>query len=92
MEIKRVGHRVEQTHSVSKTRAAESALPQNETLTNPDFFENSGRLGEVRALIDKLFQVPDRREDTVEQAKELLAQGAFDDRAAAAKAAEAILG
>ena len=92
MEIKRVGRGVEQTQNVSKTRKAESAPSQSEALTSPDFFENSGRLGEVRALIDKLVQVPDQRTDVVDQAKALLEQGAIDGRAAAAKAAEALLG
>ena len=56
-----------------------------------DFFEKSGRLGIVRALIDNLGQVPEVRSDVVEQARAKLASGELDTPESAASAARAFL-
>ena len=72
------------TTSVGRSATAAPKPPQ---VTEEDYFENSGRLGQVRALIDKLVQAPDMDENRVQRAKALLESGALDSREAADRAA-----
>lgn len=74
------------------TRSRKGSAPQEARVEGPeDFFEKSGRLGAVRALIDTLVQVPEVRADAVDQARERLASGELDSPESAAKAARAFL-
>lgn len=55
---------------------------------NPeDGFENSGKLGQIRALIDRLVQAPEVDSDRIARAKALIASGYVDSREAAQRAA-----
>ena len=56
-----------------------------------DFFENSGQLSRVRALIDQLVQVEDVRSEEVARGRALLDSGALDTPSSFARAAEAML-
>ena len=92
MDIKDVGANLDRTSRVerspgSRARARTDAPPQPAS----DFFENSGRIGEVRALIEKLVQVPEIRTDVVDRARGLLESGAIDDPRHAEQAAAAFL-
>jgi len=91
MDIKDVGASLDSASRSDRTQPSRSGSPASskaEKAHSEVFFENSGRLGQVRALIDALVQVPEVRNDAVESAKSLLAQGALDTPEAAAKAAE----
>lgn len=68
-----------------------SAPQEGKVSSQEDFFEKSGRLGAVRALIDSLVQVPEIRTDVVDSARERLASGELDSPESAAKAARAFL-
>ncbi len=90
MEIRQVGSHLEGLPSSTRSTSLRSGSPASskaDGASAQDFFENSGRLGEVRALIDALIQVPEIRTDQVEKARELLAQGQLDTPEAATQAA-----
>ncbi|MCB9833548.1 MAG: hypothetical protein H6807_13850 [Planctomycetes bacterium] len=95
MDIRDVGvdlNRTSRGERKAETRAGSATNKTAQAVSKHDFFENSGRLGEVRALIDALVQVPEFRADAVENAKALLASGELDSPERAAQAAEGLLG
>ncbi len=90
MEIRNIGSRLEGLSSPSRSPSPHSGSPASSKAHGAaaqDSFENSGRLGEVRTLIDALIQVPEIRTDQVQKARELLAQGQLDTPEAATQAA-----
>ncbi len=86
-EISRAAHRERSEPS----RRGSASAKASKSVDERDFFENSGRLGKVRSLIDRLVQEPDTSTIAVKRAKELLANGQLDNHEAAAKAADGLL-
>ena len=90
MDIRNVGVRLDGTPKAGRssvTRSGSPATSKSEKTAEHDFFEDSGQLGQVRALIDALVQTPDYRPEVVERARALLSQGQLDSPEAAARAA-----
>ena len=94
MDIRDVSTPVNDASRREKLVRVRSGSPDSgkvEGTPKEDFFEKSGKLGAVRALIDGLVQVPEIRTDVVERARSLLESGALDSRESAERAAEAFL-
>ena len=94
MDIRDVGAPLDGASRSDRTQPSRSGSPASRKAASAqteDFFENSGRLGQVRALIDALVQVPEIRTDAVERAKSLLASGGLDTPEAAAQAADSFV-
>jgi hypothetical protein len=79
-----------QTAATSAARA-DASSSKREAGGPEVFFENSGRIGEVRALIDQLVQAPQVDVERIQRARELIASRAIDSREAASRAAGAML-
>ena len=94
MDIKDVSaeiSRASQNERSDSSRRGSDAAKSQKVTDERDFFENSGRLGQVRALIDSLVQAPEIRDDAVARARELLASGELDSRESADRAARGFL-
>ena len=90
-DVSAIVGRSDQSGRSASARSGSSSAKSTEELAAQDIFENSGRLGQVRALIDSLIQVPSVRETAVSRGKQLLASGELDSPEAAQKAAEGFL-
>ncbi len=84
-------NRASRNERKTEAHSGTAAGKKGEILSEQDYFENSGRLGEVLALIDSLVRVPEVRPESVERAKALLASGELDGPELAAKAAQGII-
>ncbi|MFT7616417.1 MAG: hypothetical protein ACI97A_000038 [Planctomycetota bacterium] len=83
--------RASQKDRPDPSRRGSASAKAHKTTGDRDHFENSGQLGQVRALIDLLAQTPEISQEAVERGKQLLASGELDSPAGAAKAAEGFL-
>ena len=93
MNINPLGQHLDRRVNAEPTgKTSEVGSSDQSGVSNPqDFFENSGQLGRVRALIDQLVQLADVRPDAVARGRSLLESGALDDPASVSAAADAIL-
>ena len=84
-------NRASQNRRSDDSRSGRASATSEASGATQDSFESSGRLGEVKAFIDSLLQIPEIRSDVVEEARAKLLSGAFDTPEAAAEAAEGFL-
>ncbi len=94
MDIKDVSAEISRTSQQERpdpSRRGSASAKAKDVPGERDFFENSGRLGQVRSLIDTIVQGPEVRSDAVERAKQLLASGELDSHDSAARAADGFL-
>ncbi|MEE9394236.1 MAG: hypothetical protein V3W41_17190 [Planctomycetota bacterium] len=87
----KAGSSAANSHKTTKTQGGTKGEAHAELSSATDFFENSGKLGRVRALINDLVQVPDFDLEAVARGKELLESGALDSAEAFEGAAEGFL-
>ena len=70
--------RASQNEKSGPSRRGSASAEAQKATEDRDFFENSGRLGKVRSLIDSLVQAPETSNEAITRAKELLASGELD--------------